>query len=128
MPAALFKRSSVVLVVEDDPATRELYRVTLRDAGHAVVAVEDGLDALHFLEATTPDAVVLDLGLPRLSGHDVYREMEAQGVADLVPVVVVTGDAPPGIENEGFACVLRKPIDPDALVATVQSCIRAARR
>ena len=128
MPAALLKRSSVVLVVEDDLRTRELYRGILQAAGHPVVAVDDGLDALKFLEATTPAAVVLDLGLPRVSGQDVYREMKAHGVADHVPVVVVTGNAPRDIENQGFACVLRKPLDPDDLVSTVQRCIRAAGR
>lgn len=115
-----------MLVVEDDPGTRALYRTILREAGHLVVAVDDGVDALRFLETTTPDAVVLDLGLPRLSGQDVYREMQAQGMAHVVPVVVVTGNAPSGIEQQGFACVLRKPLDPDDLVATVQRCIREA--
>ena len=77
MPAALMARS-LVLVVEDDAGTRELYRTTLRNAGYAVVGVEDGVDALRFLELNTPAAVVLDLGLPRLPGQDVGRMSTAK--------------------------------------------------
>src|SRR4051794_17475935 len=60
--------NSVVLVVEDDQQTREMYRAALMAAGFVVVAVEDGLDALRVLEQRRPSAVVLDLGLPRLAG------------------------------------------------------------
>ena len=65
----------VVLVVEDDPQTREMFRMALRSEGYKVVAVEDGVDALNYLETHIPAAVVLDLGLPRLHGRDVLAEM-----------------------------------------------------
>jgi DNA-binding response OmpR family regulator len=112
-----------VLVVEDDRQTRELHRSALSHAGYTVVAVEDGVDALRYLDTHTPDAVVLDLGLPCLAGRDVGREMAAHGLTDRVPLIVVTGED--GTINEpDFACVLRKPIDPDKLVTTVENCIR----
>jgi DNA-binding response OmpR family regulator len=57
-----------VLVVEDDAALRDFYRTALQHAGFAVVAVEDGLDALHHIDSARPHAVVLDLDLPRLAG------------------------------------------------------------
>jgi DNA-binding response OmpR family regulator len=116
------------LVVEDDPHARELFRTTLLQAGYGVVAVEDGFDALLFLETHVPAAVVLDLGLVRVSGLDVFREMRVRGISGHVPVIVVTGAVPPGIEHEGFACILGKPIAPDDLVETVRRCIRAAGR
>ena len=110
-----------MLVVEDDQPTRELLRTALTHAGFAVVAVEDGVDALRYLDTHTPAAVVLDLGLPRLHGRDVHREMAAQRMG--VPIIVVTGES--GTFNEhDFACVLRKPIDPDKLVTAVENCLR----
>lgn len=83
----------VVLVVEDDRHTRELFRTTLRAEGFNVVAVEDGIEALTYLDTHTPSAVVLDLGLPRLHGRDVLAEMGAQGLTRMVPVIVVTGES-----------------------------------
>jgi CheY-like chemotaxis protein len=83
---------SIVLVVEDDPQLRELYRMTLRSAGYAVIAVEDGLDALQFTEQVIPAAVVLDLGLPRVGGRDVQQELAAHQATRDVPIILVTGD------------------------------------
>jgi DNA-binding response OmpR family regulator len=128
-PAFGDTRSLVVLVVEDDPQTRELYRTALREAGgYAVVAVEDGLDALRYLETESPAAVVLDLGLPRVPGGDVLGDMAARGLTDQVPVIVVTGSTPARLNERDFACVLRKPIAPDELVEAVRKCLASRPR
>jgi DNA-binding response OmpR family regulator len=116
-----------VLVVEDDPQTRELYRSWLRSGGYAVVAVPDGIDALRFAETTVPAAVVLDFGLPRLHGRDVHREMAAHGLTEQVPIIVVTGESGK-IDEHDFACVLRKPINSDELLAAVENCLRKRQR
>jgi two-component system chemotaxis response regulator CheY len=114
----------LVLVVEDDRSTRELYRAGLTQAGYTVVAVEDGVDALRYLDSHgPPDAVVLDLGLLRLRGTDLHREMSAHKLTERVPVVVVTGEDRM-IEQRDFSCVLRKPVDPDKLIAAVEKCLR----
>ena len=118
----------VVLVVEDDRLAREMFRSALRSEGYSVVAVGDGIDALTYLEShNPPGAVVLDLGLPRLHGRDVLLEMSAQGLTDQVPVIVVTGETHPVLNELHFACVLRKPISPDELIASVRGCIEKAR-
>ena len=115
-------KESVVLVVEDDPELRALYRTTLRSAGYAVFAVGDGIEALQYVEQTLPAAVVLDLGLPRLHGRDVQRELAAQRQTRDIPIIVVTGDAG-NIDERDFACVMRKPISADALVSAVHNCV-----
>ena len=112
----------MVLVVEDDPDLRALYRTSLRAAGYEVVAVEDGLDALEFAERMIPAAVVLDFGLPRVAGRDVQREFAAHETTRQIPVIVVTGETGP-IDEAEYACVLRKPIRPDQLVIAVQKCL-----
>ena len=121
-----FARAAVVLVVEDDSQLRELYRSSLAAYGYRVVAVEDGVDALRYLEVNTPAAVVLDLGLRHVDGRDVQREMAAHRVTDRIPIVVVTGEAT-GFDERDFACVLRKPITLDALASAVEECLRRAR-
>ena len=107
----------IVLLVEDDRATRELFEYSLRLAGFTVLAAADGMGALHVLEQQRPDAVVLDLDLPTVSGIDVYQEIVAHADTRDVPVVVVTGTewTPP----RGVFRVLHKPVSADAVALVV---------
>ena len=122
MSAALLEQ--YVLVVEDDATLREISRSALRAAGYAVVAVEDGIDALRRVERARPEAVVLDLDLPRLSGRDVQKELKAGSHARHIPIVVVSGSDTSDLDPDNFACVLTKPVSADALVVAVQNCLR----
>jgi len=110
-----------VLVIEDDAPLRELYRTALRAARFPVVAVEDGLDALHHIEASKPSAVVLDLDLPRVSGRDVYRELKGSPTTFHIPIIVVSGKDASDLNPEHFACILRKPISADELILAVRT-------
>lgn len=126
VPAAFVER--YILVVEDDAPLREHYRSALRAAGYAVVAVEDGVDALRRVERGRPEAVILDLVLPRLSGRDVQRELKSSPATQDIPIVVVSGTDTSDLNPEDFACVLNKPISADALILAVQNCVRTPRR
>ena len=81
----------MVLIVEDDHALREMYRAALIMSGYAVVAVEDGIDALQHVEQALPNLIVLDLALPRLGGHGVARELASCAETRDIPILVVTG-------------------------------------
>lgn len=116
-----------MLLVEDDRSLRELYRAALTSAGFAVVAVEDGLDALRRVEHTAPQAVVLDLALPRLDGRDVSRELRSRSSTRHIPIVVVSGTDTRDLNPADFACVLQKPIDPEAVVFAVERSLRRTR-
>ena len=100
-----------------------MYRTVLTLAGYAVIAVEDGVDALRQFEWNEPDAVVLDLGLPRLGGRDVQREMASHRQTQTVPIVVVTGSDTTDLIESDFACIMRKPINPQSLVDAVRRCL-----
>ena len=126
MPQPSWER--YILVVEDEQALRDLYRSTLRAAGYAVVGVEDGLDALRVIEGSKPRAVVLDLALPRLNGHDVFKDLRANASTRSIPVIVVTGTDTSTIDRSQFACVLEKPISADELVEAVHNCLKSWRR
>ena len=114
-------------MIEDDRATRELYRSTLRGAGYDVGAVEDGTDALRRMEDWTPDVVVLDLGLPRLNGRDFLVELRSRRETRSVPIVVVTGTDAAGLDSKEFVRVLQKPIDPELLISAVEDAARGIR-
>ena len=113
-----------MLVVEDDRALREFYRHTLKYAGYAVVAVEDGLDALGWLEQEVPALIVLDLTLLRVSGRDVQRELRAHAETRDIPIVVVTGDDTSDLNRNELACVLQKPVTEATLVEAVERCLK----
>ena len=128
MPSTAGLHSAVhpqILVVEDDPTLCTFYRSALQIAGYEVITADDGISALRQIDGSTPEALVLDLGLPRLSGLDVGREVAAH--LPQLPIVVVTGSAEE-IDATDFACVLRKPITAIALIEAVEDCLRRHRR
>ena len=120
-------KAQTVLIVEDDPTLRRLYRTALTVEGFAVVTAEDGFDALRSVDLRRPDAIVLDLGLPRLNGRDVARELTANAGTQRIPIVVVTGEAAE-LNEADFDCVLRKPVTSDQLIDAVRNCLRNAKR
>ncbi len=99
-----------------------MFRQALSFGGFEVQEAGDGLSALRAIDERPPDALVLDLGLPLIDGQTVRSEMAARPSTRHIPVIVVTGQ--PG-DHSGLdaACVLRKPVTPDDLVATVQRCV-----
>jgi DNA-binding response OmpR family regulator len=116
-----------ILVVEDDPQLRELYRYTLRSAGYAVIGVEDGVDALRMIEQGKPRAVVLDLALPRLNGLEVFKDLRGNRATRAIPVIVVTRTDTSNLDRSEFACVLEKPISAGELVDAVHNCLNSWR-
>jgi CheY-like chemotaxis protein len=113
-----------ILIVEDDHDLRRMFRLALSVAGYTVSETADGINALRFVELLKPDLIVLDLGLPMLSGLDVQREIAAHAQTRNILVVIVTGSAA-SLDDLGVHCVLRKPVSPDYLVDVVAHCFAA---
>jgi DNA-binding response OmpR family regulator len=115
------RRRPLLLVVEDDRVLRDLYRVALSLSSFSVHACEDGLDALHYLDQSRPDVIVLDLDLPRISGTVLYDEIRARRRADRVPIIVVTGMQ--HVPDLPGAVVMRKPVTPDQLIREIEATL-----
>lgn len=117
-----------VLVVEDDPLLGDALRVGLGQAGFAVDWVQDGRAAWVALRTEPFAAVVLDLGLPGLSGLELLRRLRAERSA--VPVLILTArDAIPdriaGLDA-GADDYLAKPVDLGELAARLRALVRRA--
>jgi len=112
----------VILIVEDDTELRRMWRIALSVEGFEVEEAGDGIEALQRLEQRSPDLIVLDLGLPRLSGLSVQQEIAAHAVTRQIPIVIVTGSTME-LGHLDVPCVLRKPVTPEELVAAVESCL-----
>ena len=111
-----------MLVIDDEPEIRHVVRSALRSTVARVLDAADGRSALATVRAQTPDLIVLDLGLPVLSGLEVYLRLKQMG--KLVPTIVVTGKTQDGDTDmavlrtmaEGF---LVKPFDPRHLLRAI---------
>ena len=112
----------LILVVEDDDELRQYYRQALTFAGFEVEQARDGLSALYRIDADPPDLVVLDLGLPKVSGLTVQQEVAANALTRHIPIVVVTG-SPADLDELKVPCILRKPVRGDQLVDAVRRCL-----
>jgi CheY-like chemotaxis protein len=111
-----------VLIVEDDVDLRRLFKTALGFSGYSVLEAGDGLEALRLLDADRVDLVVLDLGLPVISGHTVLEEVATRADRHEVPVIVVTGTAGPHRLPHARA-ILSKPITPERLLGAVHRSI-----
>ena len=111
-----------LLIVEDDGDLRRMFAIALRFAGYEIREAADGLDALPRPRLRSPDLVVLDLNLPTVGGLLVQQEIAANALTRHIPVLVVTG-SDLNLDHLDLACVLRKPVSPDKLVAAVRKCL-----
>ncbi|MCE5180921.1 MAG: response regulator [Betaproteobacteria bacterium] len=115
-----------LLLVEDDSLLGDGIRAGLRLAGHTVDWVKDGVAAQLALEAEEYSLVVLDLGLPRLSGLELLRWLRQSG--ETLPVLILTArdtvaDRVKGLDS-GADDYLVKPFDLEELAARVRSLLR----
>ena len=118
-----------ILLVEDDPAVREIFKTIFEREGMAVDAVGDGESALRrFSSFSSPDLVVLDIMLPGIDGISVCQEIRK---TSNVPIVVLTArdgerDVVVGLEVGADDYVI-KPVNPAELVSRVRANLRRRR-
>jgi two-component system response regulator MprA len=111
-----------ILVVEDDYAIREALISILEIEGHEICTAEDGQEALEILEGKrfSPDVILLDLNMPRLSGRDFLKIRIERGINldARVAVFAATKD----IENlPGVTTWIRKPADLDVILSVIEN-------
>jgi two-component system, OmpR family, response regulator MprA len=117
-----------ILVVDDEPAVRDAVERALRLDGHDVLLAANGGEALETLDARPPDAVVLDLLMPRVDGLELCRRMRRRG--DRTPVLMLTArdavsDRVAGLDA-GADDYLVKPFALEELLARVRALLRRA--
>lgn len=117
--------SKNILVVDDEPKIVKLVRDYLERAGFAVRVASDGKSALLLARTEKPDLIVLDLGLPKMDGLDVTRELRKLST---VPIIMLTArseesDKLIGLEL-GADDYITKPFSPKELVARVRVVFR----
>lgn len=115
-----------MLVVEDEPDLRDVVCAVLEDEGYIVASAADGRQALDRAAEERPTLVVLDMGLPVLSGEEVAAEL-TKLFADPPPILVMSaaGTVAERARKIGAAGYIAKPFDLDDLAAAVRGTLAA---
>lgn len=124
MPA----RKTTILTADDDPQLLRLITRTLQLEGYDVLSASDGQQALSYIESNVPDAVLLDVMMPKMDGFTVCQRVRE---FSLVPIIIITArgqdqDKIRGLDL-GADDYLTKPFSVDELLARVRAVLRRAQ-
>ncbi len=116
-----------ILIAEDEPDIRDLVAFTLRFAGYEVVSANNGEEAVQKASVDSPDLILMDVRMPRMTGYDACRAIKASPELKDIPVVFLSAK---GQESEiqtgldaGAEEYLLKPFAPDQLTDRVRAIL-----
>jgi DNA-binding response OmpR family regulator len=116
-----------ILVADDEEDVRELVTYRLSRSGYEVIGAGDGLEALELATQSPPDLMVLDVMMPKLDGYELTRRVRAEETLRSIPVILLTARSQESDVDRGFEVgaddYLRKPFNPDELVARVRAVL-----
>lgn len=116
-----------VLVIEDSPSVRRLIEVCLRVLDVEVTSAADGIAGLEEADATDPDVIVLDIGLPGLDGWEVLSQLRSNPATAEMKVLVLTAHAQPEMADRaaegGADAFMTKPFRPIDLRIQVEKLL-----
>ncbi len=119
-----------VLLVEDSEAIRDAFTILLEDAGYTVLGAGTGEEALRLAAEHVPDLVLLDMGLPDMTGLQVVRQVKSTPATTGIPVVAVTGRDEPADRRAclaaGCTAYIVKPVNTQKLVRDLPGWMAAA--
>jgi CheY-like chemotaxis protein len=122
---------ATILVVDDAPPNVKLLRLILKDAGYQVLEAGSGPEALDILRREKPDAMVLDVRMPGMTGYEVCQAVRRDPEFSTLPVIMVTALSLPeerirGIEA-GATDFISKPFNRKELLARIQASLAVAQ-
>jgi CheY-like chemotaxis protein len=116
-----------ILIAEDEPDIRELVSFTLRFAGHEVTSTANGEEALQQASQVSPDLIIMDVRMPKMTGYDACRAMKADITLKDIPVIFLSAKGQDSEIQAGMEAgaeeYLLKPFAPDQLVERVKSIL-----
>jgi PAS domain S-box-containing protein len=118
-----------VLVIEPHDDTRLLYIMLLTDAGWIAYGASDGVSGTTAAENRLPDVIVTEIAVPELDGFEILSRLNGNPGTRHIPLIAATGfvhfDVPRRARDAGFAEVLEKPLEPEALLHAIRKIVLA---
>jgi DNA-binding response OmpR family regulator len=116
----LNRQKKTILIVDDDPLIREIFRKRLSQRGHNVVLAINGAQALEFMRKVHPQAILLDRQMPRMNGNEFLQELRRHDDTRDIPVIMLsaqcTSDDIESGYRDGANMYISKPFVPDQVV------------
>lgn len=126
------KAPTTILVIDDHPTLLENLELALTAAGHEVLTVRDADEALAVLQSESVDLIVIDITGGAQNGSQLYQQVRENRQWPTIPFIFLTTwelDSELGwAEETGPPAYLRKPFEPEALLAAVQDNLRRAEQ
>jgi DNA-binding response OmpR family regulator len=117
----------LILVADDDEDILALVAFRLGRAGHEVITAHDGEQALELAQSRSPDLVILDVRMPKMTGIDVVRALREHEATKSVPVILLTASVQDESVKSGFDAgaddYIKKPFSPHELVDRVEAIL-----
>lgn len=114
-----------ILIIDDDLTALDIVDFLFEDKGYEVVRRTDGPSALQYIEGDTPDVILVDLMMPKMSGQETVRNIRQRGFT--MPIVAFTALDDPEAHEEardaGCNMVLTKPCKPNVLVKHIEDLL-----
>ena len=119
-----------VLIVDDEPSIRLMFRTTLESVGYQTQEAGDGLAALERLNVSSPDVTLLDLKMPGMDGMETLRRLRDAGHETAVVIVTAHGSIPDAVIAMKYGAVdfLTKPVTPEVLRRVVGDIVARHRK
>ncbi|MBD2527786.1 response regulator [Nostoc sp. FACHB-133] len=119
--------NKLILVCDDVVDNCFFFQTLLEMEGYEVEIVESGAAALVFLESKIPDLLLLDVMMPEMDGYEVARRIQNNPILQILTILLITANEEAFFREEpdvNVAGVIRKPVDPDALIKYVQAALQ----
>jgi DNA-binding response OmpR family regulator len=117
----------LVLVADDDEDILSLIAFRLGRDGYRVLKARDGEEALSLARERSPELIILDVRMPKMTGLDVVRELRASEGFTRVPIILLTASVQDDSVQRGFDAgadeYMKKPFSPQELAARVQAVV-----
>lgn len=116
---------AMILIVDDERSITDFVADVLSEEGYQVRVCHDGASALLAIQSHAPDLVLLDIGLPVMTGDTLLRELRANGFGQLPIIITTAGTNPERYMADGATAILKKPFTLDGLIKMIGSHVEA---
>ena len=129
--ARMAMQTKAILVVDDEPDQREIYRAVLRHAGYDVLEAADALEGVRIATTCLPDLILLDIALPHVDGWEAARMLKQDARTASIPLCAVSArvlseEQRDVVQSAGFECYLLKPMEPRHVLREVAARVGPA--